>query len=63
MDPVTDWEMLQQSDNPGNAPEAFSQVATDFLDFSTDTFVIVVRSNGDWDCPAAGSYTLSVTGG
>jgi hypothetical protein len=61
--PISDWEMLQQSDNPGNAPESFSQGATDFLDFSTDTFVIVVRSNGDWDCPAAGSYTLSVTGG
>ena len=62
-EPVSDWEMLQQSDNAGNAPESFSQVATDFLDFSTDTFVIVVRSNGDWDCPAAGSYLLSVTGG
>jgi hypothetical protein len=63
MAPVSTWEQLQQSDNPGNAPEAFSQPATNFLDFSSDTFVIVVRSNGDWDCPAAGSYTLSVTGG
>jgi hypothetical protein len=61
--PVSSWGLLQSSDNPGNASEYLTQPATNFLDFSTDTFVVVVLSKGNWNCPTAGSYTLNITGG
>jgi hypothetical protein len=61
--PIANWDLLAFSDNPGNQPEALTQAATNFLDFSTDTFVVVIHSKGNWSCPSAGSYTLTVTGG
>jgi hypothetical protein len=61
--PVSSWDLLGFSDNPGNQPEALTQAATNWLDFSTDTFVVVVHSKGYWSCPNAGNYTLTITGG
>ena len=61
--PVSSWDLLAFSDNPGNQPEALTQAATNFFDFSTDTFVVVVHSKGNWSCPNAGNYTLTITGG
>ena len=61
--PVGSWSQLAVSDNAGNSPEALTQAATNIFDFSTDTFVVVVHSKGNWSCPNAGNYTLTITGG
>ena len=63
MDPISDWELVNASDNGGNSAEAVTQDAFDLFDFSDDTFVIAVRNKGYWSCPTAGAYTLTVTGG
>ena len=62
-EPPAAWDLLAFSDNAGSAPEAITQQATNFLDFGTDTFFVVVHSKGNWSCPNAGNYTLTITGG
>lgn|GEM_PF-1367328 len=61
--PVSSWDLLQSSDNPGSQSEYLVQPATSLFNFGSDTFVLVVLSKGNWNCPSPGSYTLNVTGG
>ncbi len=61
-DPVSSWDLLQSSDQPGSLNESLTQGAVSWLDFSTDNIVIVVVSKGNFACPSS-SYTLTVVGG
>ena len=61
-DPISSWDLLQSSNQPGSLNESITQGAVNWLDFSTDNLVLVVTSGGDWACPSS-SYTLTVVGG
>ena len=61
-DPVSSWDLLQSSDQPGSLNESITQGAVSWLDFGTDNIVLVVVSKGNFACPSS-SYTLTVVGG
>jgi hypothetical protein len=61
-DPVS-WDLLDSSDVGGSGTETVEFVDSIFGIFTgSQDFVLVVMSNGYYDCPSVGSYTLNVTG-
>ena len=60
-DPVA-WTLLDSSDSGGSSTEIVLSTDDNLSSFSGDeNYVVVVTSNGYYNCPSAGSYTLAIT--